>query len=161
MKALKTTMRAWPPIFLIAVTLSYLTQQVAKLFGIDLPDQAQVEFVRQYAGWNLTFAFIVVQVVLLLPAIEEIVFRWLIWMLPTRLARLGRYSLPLAVLSSCVFTAVHYIAQPFPDSAFIALFFFGLAQCWLYRRTGRLWCAILNHMLFNLTNLVLLFVLPG
>ena len=161
MKALKTTMRAWPPIFLIAVTLSYLTQQVAKLFGIDLPDQAQVEFVRQYAGWNLTFAFIVVQVVLLLPAIEEIVFRWLIWMLPTRLARLGRCSLPLAVLSSCVFTAVHYIAQPFPDSAFIALFFFGLAQCWLYRRTGRLWCAMLNHMLFNLTNLVLLFVLPG
>ena len=161
MKALKTTMRAWPPIFLIAVTLSYLTQQVAKLFGIDLPDQAQVEFVRQYAGWNLTFAFIVVQVVLLLPAIEEIVFRWLIWMLPTRLARLGRYSPPLAVLSSCVFTAVHYIAQPFPDSAFIALFFFGLAQCWLYRRTGRLWCAMLNHMLFNLTNLVLLFVLPG
>lgn len=161
MKALKTTMRAWPPIFLIAVTLSYLTQQVVKLFGIDLPDQAQVEFVRQYAGWNLTFAFIVVQVVLLLPAIEEIVFRWLIWMLPTRLARLGRYSLPLAVLSSCVFTAVHYIAQPFPDSAFIALFFFGLAQCWLYRRTGRLWCAMLNHMLFNLTNLVLLFVLPG
>lgn len=161
MKALKTTMRAWPPIFLIAVTLSYLTQQVAKLFGIDLPDQAQVEFVRQYVGWNLTFAFIVVQVVLLLPAIEEIVFRWLIWMLPTRLARLGRYSLPLAVLSSCVFTAVHYIAQPFPDSAFIALFFFGLAQCWLYRRTGRLWCAMLNHMLFNLTNLVLLFVLPG
>jgi len=158
---LRTTLKAWPAIFVIAVALSFLTQQVAKLFGIDLPDQAQVEFVRRYAGWNLTFAFIVVQVVLLLPVIEEVVFRWLIWMLPSRLARLGRGSLPLAVVSSCIFMAVHYISQPFPDSAFIALFFFGLAQCWLYRRTGWLWCAMLNHTLFNLTNLVLLFVLPG
>ena len=158
---LRTTLKAWPAIFMIAVALSFLTQQVAKLFGIDLPDQAQIEFVKRYAGWNLTFAFIVVQVVLLLPAIEEVVFRWLIWRLPTGFARIGRFSVPLAVLASAVFSAVHYIAQPFPDSAFIALFFFGLAQCWLYRRTGRLWCAILNHALFNLTNLALLFVLPG
>ena len=51
-------------------------------------------------------------------------------------------------------------AQPWPDAAFLALFFFGLAQCWLYRKTDHIWCAILNHGLFNLTNLVLLFLLP-
>ena len=66
----------------------------------------------------------------------------------------------LAIGSSILFSAAHYIAQPFPDSAFLALFFFGLAQCWLYKKTNRLWCAILNHGLFNLTNLVLLFILP-
>ena len=67
----------------------------------------------------------------------------------------------LAVLiSSALFSAAHYISQPFPDSAFIALFFFGLAQCWLYKKTDRIWCAMLNHALFNLTNVVLLLVLP-
>ena len=40
--------------------------------------------------------------------------------------------------------------------AFIALFFFGVAQCWLYRKTDRIWCPMLNHALFNLTNVVLL-----
>ena len=63
-------------------------------------------------------------------------------------------------MSSALFSAAHYIAQPFPDAAFLALFFFGLAQCWLYRKTDRIWCAMLNHFLFNLTNLVLLFVVP-
>ena len=62
------------------------------------------------------------------------------------------------VISSALFSAAHYISQPFPDAAFIALFFFGLAQCWLYAKTDRLWCPMLNHFLFNLTNLVLLFV---
>jgi len=66
----------------------------------------------------------------------------------------------LAVVSAALFSAAHYIAQPWPDAAFLALFFFGLAQTWLYAKTKRIWCAMLNHALFNLTNLVLLFVVP-
>ncbi|MBQ2630168.1 MAG: CPBP family intramembrane metalloprotease, partial [Kiritimatiellae bacterium] len=66
----------------------------------------------------------------------------------------------LAVVVAALFSAAHYISQPFPDSAFIALFFFGLAQCWLYAKTDRSWCPMLNHALFNLTNIVLLLVLP-
>ena len=88
-------------------------------------------------------------------AILEYPIRLLVFRLTTK------FSEWLTVaLSSAAFSAAHYLSQPFPDNAFIALFFFGLSQCWLYRRTGRLWCAILNHGLFNLTNLVLLFVLP-
>ena len=34
-------------------------------------------------------------------------------------------------------------------------------EMFLYRKTARIWCPILNHCLFNLTNLVLLFVVPG
>ena len=30
----------------------------------------------------------------------------------------------------------------------------------LYEKTGRLWCAMLNHGLFNLANLILLFLIP-
>ena len=46
-------------------------------------------------------------------------------------------------------------------SSFIALFAFGLMQCELYRRTEALWCPMLQHMLFNATNIVLLFMFPS
>ena len=176
-KNLKQTIQAWPVIAAATIGLCFLTQSVAKLFGIDLPDQQNVDTVRQ---WMLhafdsprnfaTCAFLLVQVLLLLPMLEEAVFRWLLFMLPVRLAgkgsvqpespRPGALGYALAVAASVLFSAAHYIAQPFPDSAFIALFFFGLAQCWLYKKTDRIWCAMLNHALFNLTNVVLLLVLP-
>ena len=181
MSSLKLTLRAWPVIAAATIGLCYLTQTVAKWFGIELPDQANIDVVRRYAGWNRTFLFLCVQILVLLPAIEELVFRWLLWRLPARTfgrrrkafgaegleaEGLRRRQLGLtagggAIVSSTLFSAAHYIAQPVPDSAFLALFFFGLAQCWLYRKTDRLWCAILNHGLFNLTNLILLFLLPS
>lgn len=173
---LKFTLKAWPAVFLIAVTLSFGTQGVAKLFGIDLPDQAQVELVKRYAGWNLTFAFIVAQVVIIVPVFEEVLFRFLLWKVPLAVAGKwrGAAAVPrivLAAIVSVVFSFAHYVdyakvasthALAFTgwNSAFLALFFVGVAQCWIYRRTGALWCAMLNHMLFNVTNLVLLFILP-
>ena len=183
MRNLKFTLKAWPMIAAATIGLCYLTQLVAGWFGIELPDQANLDLVRRYAGWNRTFVFLCAQVLILMPALEELVFRFLLFKLPCKVGRArrarrnpgkaenaphddcgapGGRALPLtaAVLSSLLFSAAHYIVQPFPDAAFIALFFFGLAQCWLYRKTGYLWCAILNHGLFNLTNLVLLFVLP-
>lgn len=174
MKNLKLTLKAWPVIALATIGLCYLTQTVAKWFGIELPDQANIEIVKRYAGWNWNFAFLCAQVIILMPAIEELIFRYLLFKLPTgKLAKFRRFTdspgsliakpsitKSIAVFSSILFSAAHYLAQPWPDAAFLALFFFGLAQCWLYRKTGHLWCAILNHALFNLTNLVLLFVLP-
>ena len=189
MKSLRLTIKAWPVIALATIGLCYLTQTVAKSFGIELPDQANIEIVKRSLGWNWNFAFLCFQVLVLLPAVEELVFRYLLWRLPTRTLdgrrktedevgrktedgrrgrtedgrRIGSTSVAagvVTVVSSALFSAAHYIAQPFPDSAFIALFFFGLAQCWLYKKSGHLWCAILNHALFNLTNLVLLFMLP-
>ena len=181
---LRLTLKAWPVIALATIGLCYLTQTVAKWFGIELPDQANIELVKRYAGWNRTFIFLCAQVLVLMPAIEELIFRYCLFRLPIKVGRAlrarrnhdsaetaplsdcgeaGVLALPLlaaATVSSILFSAAHYLAQPWPDAAFIALFFFGLAQCWLYRKTGHLWCAILNHGLFNLTNLVLLFILP-
>ena len=151
MNRLKFTLKAWPAVAAATIGLCWATQTVAGLFGVELPDQQNIDVVRRCAGWNATFLALCLQVVVVLPAVEEAVFR-----LPTRWLRHPAWW----ALSSALFSAAHYVAQPFPDSAFLALFFFGLAQCWLYRRTGRLWCAMLNHALFNLTNLVLLFVLP-
>lgn len=181
---LKLTLKSWPVIAAATIGLCYLTQTVAKWFGIELPDQANIELVRRYAGWNRTFLLLCAQVLVLMPAIEELIFRYCLFRLPIKVGRAlrahrnqdkaenaplcdcgeaGVLALPLlaaATVSSILFSAAHYLAQPWPDAAFIALFFFGLAQCWLYKKTDRLWCAILNHGLFNLTNLVLLFILP-
>ena len=177
---LKTTLSVWPLIAAATIGLCFVTQAVAKLFGIDLPDQQNVEVVRQWlmhafdSTKNLsTCVFLLVQVLLLLPAVEEFIFRWLLFKLPMKIAtkKTGQstadYRNPgplghsLAAVSSALFSAAHYIAQPFPDAAFIALFFFGLAQCWLYNKTERIWCSMLNHFLFNLTNVLLLFVVPA
>ena len=171
---LKRTLREWPIVAAAVIGLCFLTQSAAKLFGIDLPDQQNVDVVRR---WLLhafdsreslrTCAFLLAQVLLLLPIVEEAVFRWLLFRQPTRLAgMLGGHRTATAVrfavaaVSSALFSAAHYVYQPFPDAAFAALFLFGLAQCRLYAKTGRLWCPMLNHALFNLTNVVLLLVLP-
>lgn len=168
MSSLKLTLKAWPVIAAATIGLCYLTQVVAKWVGVELPDQENLEIVRRAAGWNWQFAFLCVQILLLLPAVEELIFRKGIYSALGRLV--GCSDAPMknralarlmAVVSSVLFSAAHYVFQPFPDSAFVALFFFGLAQCWLYKKTGRLCCAILNHGLFNLTNLVLLFLIPA
>ena len=178
MSSLRITLRAWPVITVVTIGLCYLTQTVAKWFGIDLPDQQNIEIVKKIAGLNGQFAFLCAQVLIVMPALEELIFRGLLFRLPARRkdarretsdaiegletkgARPDSRAIVCAVVSSALFSAAHYIAQPWPDAAFLALFFFGLAQCWLYHKTDRIWCAMLNHALFNLTNLVLLFVLP-
>ena len=163
---LRTTLRSWPAIAAATIGLCFLTQAVAKLFGIDLPDQKNVEIVRQWLERAFESpshfgmcAFLLAQVLVLLPAVEEAVFRLLLFKVPVKFAPGLKYA--FAAVSSALFSAAHYIAQPFPDAAFIALFFFGLAQCWLYDKTNRVWCPMLNHFLFNLTNLLLLFVVPA
>lgn len=157
MKSVKFTLKAWPVITVITMALCFATQGIAKLFGIELPDQQNLDIVRRWVGWNKTFALLCAQILILMPALEEIIFRWALYRLPKKLPA---HEYFIIAISSALFTAAHYIAQPWPDAAFLALFFFGIAQCWLYRRTGSLWCAMLNHALFNLTNLVLMFVIP-
>jgi membrane protease YdiL (CAAX protease family) len=151
------TLKAWPVITLTTIALCFLTQQTAKLFGIELPDQANLSIVRRMAGLNWNFALLVLQIIVILPICEELIFR-----LPLRAAkkRSARATWIFAAGLSALFSAAHYIAQPFPDSAFVALFAFGLAQCRLYRKTDSIFCPILNHALFNLTNLILLFIVP-
>ena len=157
----KMTLKAWPVIAVAAIAICFLTQTAAGWIGVNLQEQENVAQAREllrhaFDSWKIfgVAAFYVAQVVAIMPVLEEIVFRWLLFKLPAK--HLAKLSFVIAIVSSTLFSAVHYLIQPFPDNAFIALFFFGLAQCWLYRRTGRLWCPMLNHALFNLTNLALL-----
>jgi len=219
---LHLTLKAWPVIAVATIGLCYLTQQVASWFGIALPDQQNIAIVKQHAGWNKTFVSLCFQILILLPVLEELYFRYFVYrraqepitkrnllfaLIPTLAFfafALGIWHNPklhalflskmtaaafflsfgfglvveyiarvflcrpvaktsvwsIAAFSAILFSAAHYIFQPFPDAAFVALAFFGFAQCWLYRKTDRLWCPMLNHALFNLTNLVLLFIIP-
>lgn len=156
MRNLKTTLLAWPAITVAAMLISFLTKEIAaEFFDISLKSQDSVLLVRMIVGWNALFFKFLAMVVVVAPLFEEVIFRFLFWKLPDpKRAWLG------AIPSSILFTAAHYCQNPWPDNAFIALFFFGMAQCWLYKRTQALWCPILNHMLFNLTNLAFLLCLP-
>lgn len=167
MGRLKFTLKAWPVIALATIGLCFFTQQAAKFIGIDLPDQQNVKIVRailfqsfESKAHFLSSLFLVTQVVLLLPVVEEFIFRYLLLRLPAKFAPALSARLGFVCVSSALFSAAHYITQPFPDAAFIALFFFGIAQCRIYAKTERLWCPMLNHALFNLTNLILALTLP-
>ena len=173
-----TTLKAWPVIAAATIAICYLTQWVARQFGIDLPDQEQMTMVKNCLfhafdsmGHFKVVVGLLLQVLLLAPVLEEALFRGLGWRLPVKFLARGKSAAvwAFAAVSSAAFSAVHYIdfvalakgggLKWIPlSSAFIALFFFGLAQCWLYRKTERLWCPMLNHFLFNFTNLVLLLV---
>ena len=166
------TLKAFPVVTAVTIGICYLTTLLADvLFGVHLDDQESLEQVRSMivalvkricggAGSHwfffrdiLSLLHIILFLTVLTPVVEEVIFRWVLWRLP-------KPGLPLvsAITSSALFSAAHYIQMPWPNNAFIALFFFGMAQCWLYRKTDSLWCPMLNHGLFNAVNLVLLFV---
>lgn len=168
------TLKAWPVITALTVCLCWMTGFLADaLFGISLDEQAGLAQVREYitalvrrlcAGEGLKWMFfsdafallkILLYLTVLVPAVEEAVFRWILYRLPR-----PALSIVPAVTSSILFSAAHYIQMPWPNNAFLALFFFGMAQCWLYKKTDALWCPIMNHGLFNATNLVLIFIIP-
>lgn len=156
MQRLKTVLKAWPIITIVAMILSFITKELAyALFDIDLQSQASVKLVKEIAGCNMRFLTLVASVVILAPALEETIFRYLLWRLPN-----SKRQFTWAIPASILFVAAHYIQMPWPDNSFIALFFFGMAMCWLYKHTDRLWCPMLCHALFNLTNLALVLTLP-
>ena len=176
MNRLKFTLKAWPVIAVATIGISLLTLGVANLIGIDLPDQSQMKLVRDcFSGAFdnlkafLNLLSVLLQVLVLAPALEETLFRLTLFKLPTLAWRRGA---PIfAVASSAIFSFVHYIdyaalvstgsfALTGWNAAFAALFFFGLAQCWLYKKTERVWCPILNHALFNLFSIALCLVIP-
>jgi membrane protease YdiL (CAAX protease family) len=162
MKAkIQTVLKSWAVISVSTFLLCFLTQHGAKiLFNIDLPEQGGLEEFRKMIGLNWRFALNVALAVLILPPVEELLFRFLAFRLIARKTggewRSQWFCLATAFASSVVFTAVHYLQRDFPDAAFIALTFFGCAQCWLYRRTGSIVYPMINHALFNLTTLVFL-----
>lgn len=95
--------------------------------------------------------FLVLFAVVLAPAYEELLFRRVLF---GRLWQAGRPWLGM-VLSSVAFALIHEIpgtsANGPAEIAQLWLVYGGMgaAFCWLYRRTGTLWAAIIAHGLNN------------
>ena len=171
-EAAKFTLKAFPAVCAIAMGLCLLTERVAGAFGVELHEQDMVGLVRSCAGWNLMFAALVAQIAVLIPLAEEAIFRGALFALPTFVARrLGLRARPFAavaaIASSALFAFAHYVdwqrvfaGKGFSligwNNAFLALFFIGMAHCWLMRRTRSFTAPALSHILFNTVNLVLI-----
>ena len=156
MQRLKTVLKAWPVITIVAMFLSFATKELAyDMFGVTLQSQSSVKSLKMIAGFNMQFLQFTAAVLVFAPVLEEFIFRYLFWKLPD-----PRRIWIAAIPSGILFVAAHYLKMPWPDNAFLALFFFAIAQCWVYKTTGRLWCIILTHALFNATNLILVLALP-
>ena len=171
---LKFTLKAALVVIAVGLGLCWLTGAAAELFGWPLPQQTQVDLVRRYLvtvgrrigdtpwwrwvvlGDFWTLVRLVGMILVVAPVLEEAVFRGLLW----RWLRPGRPVLAAAV-SSVLFAGAHYLENPWPDNAFVALFFIGMAHCRIYARTGCIFWPMLSHLLFNAANLALIFVVPA
>ena len=161
----KTTLAAWPIIFGIVAGICYLTTLISEWIGHPLPAQPSLEAIRNMRGLQLVKWCLII--VVGAPVLEELIFRFCLFRAPLwvtgKMLKSGPQrivSMGLAVGSAILFTAAHYRGIAL-NNAFVALFAFGIAQCVLLVRTHSLASPILNHALFNMTNLVLLFVFPN
>ncbi len=171
-------LKAWPVVFLTLAALSFLTEKVAGLLGYTLAEQEALEHVYHMLvdGSWAERGKILFLVLILAPIGEELIFRFVGWRLPQLILKWihsKKFHIVLAILlalvSSAAFMSVHYLqvdryfnslwltTKPL-DNAFVALFFFGLAQCFIYFKTKAILFPMLHHFLFNLANLVFLLI---
>lgn len=171
MKNLKLTFITWPVTAIAVIGLATLTKLVFEWCGHPLMEQNQIGLARDilvntFASWKHFAAAMMIlgETLIIAPILEELIFRW-----PTRFFKNKVVFGGAAVVFAAIFSAAHYLDYPhlfktgmfnwMPLSdAFLALFAFALIQTWLYRKTKTIGAPMLNHALFNATNLVLLFL---
>jgi membrane protease YdiL (CAAX protease family) len=91
-----------------------------------------------------------IQVVLVAPVLEEVLYRGILQRTLTSL-ELGRWT--GIIITSIIFVAMHVGAAQW--HALPALFVLSLGFGWVYERTGRLAAPIAMHVMFNALNLAL------
>lgn len=125
--------------------LYWLLQQVTGPLDVDGPASELADRAGGNPGW-LLFALVVGVGA---PIAEELFFRGLL-----RETLGSRWGSTVGVVgSSALFAATHFqVVQ------FVGLFVAGLTWAVLSQRAGRLGPAVLSHMAFNLTTVVLLYV---
>lgn len=134
-----------------AIALSAAVLGIADAFGIELPSQDLMQWLKGDDFSPLMKALVVAYAVSEAPLLEELVFRRFIFR--ALIGPLGMWR--AAAASAAIFAAVHLNAL-----SFLPLVFVGGAFAWLYWRTGRLWTAMLAHFGFNTANAALVFLFP-
>ncbi len=161
----------------VSAVVRVLSTRVFETLGYSTKSNVQQPFIEELVGWvgdNPYFAIpaVVFVVVILGPAVEELVFRGAIFNGLNRLGTLiftntaGSKDSPLkgtrwapftlaALLSSALFAVLHFEPVLLP-----ALLLLALVLCYLFQRTGSLLPSFVAHATFN-SFTVILVILSG
>ncbi|MYA74079.1 MAG: CPBP family intramembrane metalloprotease [Acidimicrobiaceae bacterium] len=139
-------------LFVVGLTAAtVLAVTMEHLFGIS-PSAAVADLVEDsddtaggISGWIVLLA---VLVALVIPVIEEIVYRGLLW---SALEKRGMGETAVLVLSSLIFAAIHLEPARFP-----ILFVLGIALGYGRIRTGRLGPCVTAHICLNSVGMIAL-----
>ncbi|NQU48944.1 MAG: CPBP family intramembrane metalloprotease [Planctomycetes bacterium] len=113
--------------------------------GVELPWQVVSGF-DELSGWPLAGALLMV--IVLVPWLEEIIFRHFVW--GALLKHPGFGVARALIFSSLAFTVLH------PPTMWLPVFFLGFFLAWVRWRSCRLADAVVIHQLHNLVVVLLL-----
>lgn len=161
----------------VSAAVRVLSTRIFETLGYSTKSNVQQPFIEKLVGWvrdNPYFAIpaVVFVVVILGPAVEELVFRGAIFNGLNRLGELTFANLSgskgslfrgarwapftlAALLSSALFAVLHFEPVLLP-----ALLLLALVLCWLFQRTGSLLPSFVAHATFN-SFTVILVILSG
>ena len=138
---------AWIPVHL---SIALLWGGLLQALGHEMvPQQAVSLFLNALQNDQSLLKFLImVNVVVMAPWVEELLFRGLLfrWLLGSRSV------LASAILSGVFFGVIHDAL-----TSIVPIAFLGVALAWLYHRTGSLLTSIVFHTVFNAIMLILMF----
>lgn len=131
-----------------------LSEALKVFFHLPETDQVAVKLLKMTFSSPTLLAFYLSAIVLIVPIIEEFIFRGIIlrWLTP----KVGPWRGIL--ISSVIFAAVHYSASQgmYNLQLLPALFMLSCYLGYLYERQRSLWAPIGLHMTFNLISSIVL-----
>jgi membrane protease YdiL (CAAX protease family) len=134
----------------LSIVGSMILRPIIEIAGLDEPAQQVSQTVEDATGAGL--ALLVISVVLVAPAVEELLFRGALLRALQR-----RFSAPMAVfVSAAIFAGIHVLGDP--DSGYVipALLLLGLVSGYQAVKRGDLSRCVLLHMGFNLLSTIAL-----
>ncbi len=142
--------RRYPPRLLVRIVAAavgiYIVALLPALAFPPPPDHTNL-FLEIFKTGGPTLLLLLVIAVLLAPFLEEVLFRGLLF---PALRRRFRFW-PAAVLTTLLFTALHFTQTGTYWPAVEGIFICGMALAWLRERTQCIWPSIAFHMGFNST----------
>jgi membrane protease YdiL (CAAX protease family) len=142
--------RPYPPRSLVRIGLAAIVVYIVALLpalAFPPPRDHTNLFLEIFKAGGLTLAMLLVIAVVLAPLLEEVIFRGLLF--PALRRRLRFW--PAAILTTVLFTALHFTQTGTYWPAVEGIFICGMVLAWLRERTGTLWASIAFHVGFNST----------
>ena len=122
----------------ITIVANILIFLILQAYKIDLKEQ---EIVKVLLNGSLNqLLYMLPSMVIFAPMVEEFTFRWLLFEKLFK-PRMGVFM--AAVLSSIMFSIVHFNIRSFP-----ILMIIGFLNCYFIHKKGY-WYAVFNHLVFN------------